>query len=107
MLSLIHSPICLGDNLEMPETQATILVKVQPNARRNEIVGFGDGTLRVKISAPPVEGKANKALIAFLSEILGVRKSNIGIEKGETSKRKRIVVEGMTQSEILERLLKL
>lgn len=88
----------------MASQDARISVQVQPNAKRDEIVGFHEGALKVKISAPPVEGKANKALIAFLSEVLGVRKSSIRVEKGATSKRKLIIVEGITQADISDRL---
>ena len=82
----------------------TINVHVQPNARRNEVVGFKEGVLRVKIAAPPVKGKANKELVDFLSKLLGVSKSSITIEKGLTSSRKVIAVEGLSQAEVLRRL---
>ena len=77
---------------------------MQPNARRNEVLGFEDGVLRVKIAAPPVKGKANKELIDFLSQLLGVSKSNINIDKGLTSRRKVIAIKGLSQAEILQRL---
>lgn len=59
--------------------------------------------MRVKIAAPPVEGKANRELIVFLSEVLGIRKSDITIEKGKTSKRKVIRVTGLSQGQIIQR----
>lgn len=79
-------------------------MQVQPNARKNEIVGFTDDVLKVKISMPPVKGKANKGLIEFLSHVLGVSKGSIMIEKGLTSKRKTIVIGGVAQSQIIEQL---
>ena len=82
----------------------TINVHVQPNSRRNEMVGFEDGVLRVKIAAPPVKGKANRELIDFLGKLLDITKSSITIEKGLTSRRKVIGIEGLTQAEILQRL---
>ena len=79
-------------------------LKVTPNAGRNEITGFTDGVLHVKINAPPVKGKANRELIDFLSEVLGVRKSAITIVKGQTSRNKIIALAGMSREDILKRL---
>ena len=83
---------------------AHINMQIQPNARRNEVLGFEYGVLRVKIAAPPVKGKANRELIDFLSKLLGVSKGSITIEKGLTSRRKVIAFEGLSQAQILERL---
>ncbi|MGB2798609.1 MAG: DUF167 domain-containing protein [Dehalococcoidia bacterium] len=88
----------------MSQNQTNITVQIQPNAKRNEVLGFEDGVLRVKIAAPPVRGKANKELIDFLSGLLGVNKSSITIEKGVTSRRKVIAIEGLSQAQILQRL---
>ncbi|HEY32667.1 MAG TPA: YggU family protein [Dehalococcoidia bacterium] len=86
------------------EKTAKITVRVQPNAKRNEVVRFEDDVLYLRIAAPPVKGKANQALIAFLSDILGVSKSNLSIDKGATSRTKVITVEGLTQEETRERI---
>jgi len=88
----------------MKDKRARIAVQVQPNSRKNEIASFEDGVLKVKISAPPVKGKANRELIEFLSDILNISKGSIIIEKGLTSKRKGIVIEGLTQDEVSNRL---
>jgi len=85
------------------EQSARITVRVQPNAKRTEMVRFEDGVLYLRIAAPPVKGKANAVLLAFLSDILGVSKSRLSIEKGATSRMKVIAVEGMSQEEILLR----
>ena len=85
------------------EQSARITVRVQPNAKRTEMVRFEDGVLYLKVAAPPVKGKANAVLLAFLSDILGVSKSRLSIEKGATSRMKVIAVEGMSQEEILLR----
>jgi uncharacterized protein len=66
----------------------TICVKVTPRAKQNKIAGFKNGALCVYITAPPVGGKANKALIEFLSDEFGVSKSDILILRGETSRDK-------------------
>jgi uncharacterized protein (TIGR00251 family) len=83
--------------------QTKIVTQVQPNARQNEVTGFKDGVLHVKIAAPPVGGKANQELIKFLSAIWGVSKSSLTIEKGVTSRRKLIGVTGLTLDQVLER----
>jgi len=84
--------------------QTKITVQVQPNAKRNEVLGFEDGVLKVKIAAPPVKGRANKELIAFLSQLLNVSKSSITLEKGATSRRKLIGISGLSQAEVAKRL---
>ena len=79
-------------------------VRVHPSARRNEVTGFTDGVLQVRVSAPPIKGKANRELIAFLSEILRVSKSSLRIIKGQTSRNKVIAIEGLSQEDITKRL---
>ena len=79
-------------------------VRVHPSASRNEVTGFTDGVLQVRVSAPPIKGKANRELIAFLSEILGVSKSSLRIIKGQTSPNKVIAIEGLSQEDITKRL---
>lgn len=68
-------------------------VKVTPNARQSEVIGWEDGAmhgriLRVRIAAQPIEGKANTALRSFLAGWLGISKSLVTLEKGETSRIK-------------------
>lgn len=69
----------------------TLLVRVVPNASKTEIVGWmADGCLKIKIAAPPVDGKANQELISFLAKTLSVPKSEIEITNGLTSKKKTV-----------------
>jgi uncharacterized protein (TIGR00251 family) len=79
-------------------------VKVTPNASRNEMTGFTEGVLQLKVAAPPVKGKANRELTAFLSRTLGVSKSSISIVKGHTSRNKVIIIDGLSREEIMKRL---
>ena len=79
-------------------------LRVHPNASRNEIAGFIEGVLQVKVAAPPVRGKANRQLINFLSKSLGIRKSAIKIVNGDTSRHKIIAIDGLSQTEIINRL---
>jgi hypothetical protein len=68
------------------------------------VLGFEDGVLKVKIAAPPVKGRANRELIEFLSQLLKVSKSSITLEKGATSRRKVISINGLSQAEVSKRL---
>ncbi len=76
----------------LKQTQDGIIaeIKISPNAKKNEIIKTDTGT-KIKITAQPVEGKANKCLIEFLSKEFKVPKTSIQILKGETSKEKTIL----------------
>lgn len=83
---------------------ATFSVKVHPRAKRNAIAGEMGDALKVALTAPPVEGKANEACIAFLAEVLGVSRSSVAIVTGESSRQKVVRVAGMTADEVRRRL---
>ena len=84
---------------------AALTVRVSPRARKSEFGGvLEDGTLRIRVKEPPVEGKANKALIAFLAKVLGVRKSRIEIVAGERGLDKIVAIEAMTAEEAENRI---
>lgn len=80
-------------------------VRVVPRASRNEIVEVHGDALKVRLTAPPVEGRANEALIVLLAQRLGVRKSQVQIVAGAASRRKMIRVVGLFVQEVEERLL--
>ena len=88
----------------MNQSQARINVQVSPNARHNEVVGFESDILKVKVAAPPLQGKANKELIKFLSQTLKVNRGSITIERGLTSRNKIIAITGLDRTEIVKRL---
>jgi len=88
----------------MSASEAKISLRVYPGAARSEVVDFVDGVLRVRVAAPPVKGKANRELLAFLSQVLGVDKGTLTIIKGHTSRSKVIAVDGLSQEEIMKRL---
>jgi uncharacterized protein (TIGR00251 family) len=69
-------------------------VLVQPRASRTRAVGEHDGRLKVQLAAPPVDGEANAALIAFVAAALGVRRGDVAILRGETGRRKTLRVAG-------------
>jgi hypothetical protein len=87
------------------EKSIKILVQVHPGAKRNEILRFENGIWHLKIAAPPIEGKANKELIDFLSEVLDVSKSRISIEKGATSHKKLVMVYGVMEQDLTAKLI--
>jgi uncharacterized protein (TIGR00251 family) len=79
-------------------------IKLIPRSSRNEILGReGDG-YKAKVTSPPVEGMANKALIVLLAEKLGVPKRDIEITAGNTSRMKTVRIYGMTQEDIVRAL---
>jgi uncharacterized protein len=69
-------------------------VLVQPRASRTRVVGEHDGRLKIQLAAPPVDGEANRALLEFLADALGVRKGDVTVERGETGRRKTVRVVG-------------
>jgi uncharacterized protein (TIGR00251 family) len=69
---------------------------IQPGAKRTETAGLYGDALKIRLAAPPVDGKANDALIAFLAKTLGVPKSRIELVSGQTSRAKRVRIGGVS-----------
>ena len=90
----IHDRISI---IMVEKEQARIAVRVQSNAGKNQVLGFKDGVLHLRIAAPPIKGKANKELVEFLSTLLGVSKGDISIERGTISKTKIINIRRLRQ----------
>ena len=67
-------------------------VSVMPNAKRTEVDGLHDGALRVRLAAPPIDGRANEALIAWLAKALGVPRRDVEVLRGESSRRKQVAI---------------
>ncbi|MEE8443381.1 MAG: DUF167 domain-containing protein [Dehalococcoidia bacterium] len=87
------------------KTEARLDIRVQPGARRNEIIGLAEAVLRIRIAAPAHEDRANRALVEFLAGKLGVPKGRVRIVRGHTSRNKVISVEGLEREEAIRRLL--
>ena len=83
---------------------ATFAIKVHPRAKKDVIAGEIGGALKVALTAPPVEGKANEACIRFFAEFLRVPRSSVTIAAGESSRNKVIRVHGLTAAQVEERL---
>lgn len=82
-----------------------IACKVVPSASKTEIAEIGVNEVRVRIAAPPVDGKANKELIRFFSKLLSVSKSSVQILKGETGKNKKVFIAGANPADV-EKIIK-
>ncbi|MSQ72160.1 MAG: YggU family protein [Betaproteobacteria bacterium] len=65
---------------------------IQPGAKRSAVAGLHDGALKIRIAAPPVEGRANEALIAFIAAALGVTRRSVSVVRGESARRKTVLV---------------
>jgi len=78
-----------------------LTVYVQPKASQTRVAGIHDGALKISVTAPPVEGKANAALIKFLAKLFRIPKSAISIESGEQSRTKRFLLSGLSYAEAL------
>jgi len=83
---------------------ATFAIKVHPRARKNAITGELGGALKLSLTAPPVEGRANEACIEFLANLLKVPRSSVTIASGQSSRRKVIRVSGVSADEVQTRL---
>ena len=90
------------------ETPEGVVFKaaIQPKGARNEIVGLKGDALKIKLTAPPVEGAANKMCVEFLAKSLKVRKSDVEIVRGRGSREKQVLVRSATREKV-ESLLKL
>ena len=79
-------------------------VKVQPRAKKNAIVGELGDALKIALTAPPVEGRANEACVEFFANLLEVPRSSVTIASGETSRRKVIRVQGLSADDLRTRV---
>ena len=81
-----------------------MVVHVQPRAKRNEVLGWYGDAIKIRISAPPVDGAANDELVRFLATRLDIARSSIQIVSGTGARRKRLRIEGLSGHEVAERL---
>jgi uncharacterized protein (TIGR00251 family) len=79
---------------------ATLKIRLHPGARKNAITGTHDGALKIALTAPPVDGKANEALIAFLADQLRIPKSRITLTSGQTSRQKTLEIQGKSATDL-------
>ena len=86
------------------EDNCILKVRVQPKASRNQVDGFEEDTLRLRVTAPPTEGKANAGVIALLAKTLGISKSKLQIVRGQSSRNKVVSVDTLTGQEVRRRI---
>lgn len=79
-------------------------IKAVPNAPRNEVTGWVGDALKVKLRAPPVDGKANAELCRFLAEALDLPRAAVTVATGDTSRHKRVAITGLDLSQVRSRL---
>lgn len=77
---------------------------VQPGAKNTEVAGLYGEALKIRLAAPPVDGKANACLVAFLADRLGVAKAAISLISGDTSRAKKVRVAGVARADVRDRL---
>ena len=82
-----------------------IKIRLIPKSSQNQICGYmADDILKIKLTAPPIDNEANKSLITFLAKQLKISKSNISISKGLTAKNKTLLIVGITNEELTNKL---
>jgi uncharacterized protein (TIGR00251 family) len=86
----------------MSSTQ--IAVRLKPRGHRDELLGLADGVLQARVSAPPVDGKANRALCRLIAKRVGVAPSKVSVVRGEKSRDKLIRIDGLAGDAVLEAL---
>ncbi|HET9183842.1 MAG TPA: DUF167 domain-containing protein [Candidatus Angelobacter sp.] len=82
----------------------TFAVRVQPRARKNAITGVVGDALKLAVTSPPVEGRANQAVIEFFADLFAIPRSSVSIASGETSRNKIVRVVGITAESVRERI---
>ncbi|NQS72697.1 MAG: YggU family protein [Desulfobulbaceae bacterium] len=75
-------------------------IHVQPRASQNQVTGLQGDALKIRLSAPPVDGKANKAVLAFLAGLLSLPKSALSLKSGQQSRQKTVLVTGINEASI-------
>lgn len=82
------------------DSGVTLRLHIQPGAKKTEVVGLHGEALKIRLAAPPVDGKANACLIAFLADRLGLAKSAICLVSGDTSRAKRVRISGVDPASV-------
>ncbi|MEE9277529.1 MAG: DUF167 domain-containing protein [Dehalococcoidia bacterium] len=86
------------------EVSTRLRIRVTPGSKRDGIAGWEGGVLRLRVTAPPLEGKANKAVIALLSRALKLPSGDVQLLRGQRSREKTLVITGLSEAEVRARL---
>lgn len=92
--------VTLNSPSGLDQVKTHIKVKLLPRSSRSEIVGIENNILKVKVTSPPVDGEANKALIQLLAKSLGISKGGVEIIAGKSSKLKTIRIHGLSEKDV-------
>ena len=92
--------ITIADHVE----GCVLPVRAQPNARKAGVVGEHNGALKIAVTVPPEDGRANKALIELLCEVLSLKRSQVELLGGDKSRDKRLLIRGVSKPELTARL---
>jgi uncharacterized protein (TIGR00251 family) len=87
-----------------PENSCILKIRVQPKSSSNRVLGYEDGIVKLRVTAPPIDGQANAGVISLLAKTLGISKSKLQIIRGESSRDKVIAVEALTEQEVANRI---
>lgn len=90
--------------LRIAGDDAVLTLHIQPGAKRTEVAGVHGEALKIRLNAPPVEGKANEALIAYLARQLDIPRARVLLEAGQTSRAKRVRLVGVDAGAVVERI---
>lgn len=81
-----------------------LTLHIQPGAKKTEVAGLYGDALKIRLAAPPVDGKANDALLAFLAKKLGAGRTAVELLSGQTSRAKRVRIDGVSSEDVLAAL---
>jgi uncharacterized protein len=87
-------------NIQLHAEGATLPLRVQPKAKRNGVLGEQAGALKVSVTAPPEDGRANEAVLALLREVLKLQRSQLALLSGQTNRNKVVLVRGVTPQQL-------
>jgi uncharacterized protein (TIGR00251 family) len=88
-----------------PHADGSLLaVRAQPNARKNAVLGEHAGALKVAVTAPPEDGRASAAIVDVLRDWLGLKRSQVELAAGPTSRNKQVLIRGLTPGELAKRI---
>lgn len=105
MASQNHSPLPWLQPVQSSAVSIIIKIRVQPNASRSQVAGLFGDRLKIRIAAPPVDGAANAELISFLKKTLSVSTTSLTLIRGDTSRNKDVLCNGLTPEEVQKKLL--
>ena len=94
----------LPDWLQVKDDKCVITIHVQPGAKRPGVVGPHGDALKIRIDSPPVDGRANLALISYLADRLDIPRNQIALVSGDTARRKRLAISGVSSETIRQRM---